>query len=206
MGACHVVVQYKRRRASASAPRRVLAPLLATLILFSLGRGSPRGRFGPSASGGSGWHAQNASAAGSDASLNSVCFADATHGWAVGSAANGAVILATTDGGATWVARNAPVGTGYLNAVTFVTASDGWAVGSDANGAVILVTTDGGCTWSAEDAGNAGSDAALQSVSFVDSMHGWAVGWNSHGSVILATTDGGTTWTAHDVGSVDGSS
>jgi len=60
------------------------------------------------------------------ATINSISFADANTGWAVGI---GGTILKTTDGGATWNAQNS--GTTYnLSSVDFVDSSNGWAVGS----------------------------------------------------------------------------
>ena len=66
--------------------------------------------------GGATWTPQNtgaASGAGSTQGLNSVSFVDANDGWAVGGTVDnkgsndGALILATTNGGATWTAQDA---------------------------------------------------------------------------------------------------
>lgn len=168
--------------------------------------------------GGTTWVTQNFGAAGSSFWPSSVDFVDASHGWAVGESPGSSgnpmepVILATTDGGATWTAQDASsAGSNWgLNSVSFVSSNDGWAVSGSVDskgkyaGALILATTDAGGTWKAQNASAAGSTADLASVSFVDANDGWAVG-NSHGSsgnpigpVILATTDGGTTWAAQD--------
>jgi len=190
------------------------APLIVTLILLGLGLALPLSALALRASGTAGWHAENASAAGSGAGLSSVSFADATHGWAVGSSTDASysstpVILATTDGGATWNAEDA----GYagsaasLSSVCFIDANDGWAVGCDFSGdmtPVILATSDGGATWDAQDASSGGTGAYLSSVTFVDANHGWAVGSSSDDSLlILATSDGGADWELQDPGSVD---
>jgi photosystem II stability/assembly factor-like uncharacterized protein len=147
--------------------------------------------------GGATWETQYARTVGGNAPLSSVAFADATHGWAVGMSdqdeASTSVILATSDGGATWnvqdagaVARRAVLGT-----VTFVDVARGWAVGrsmkKESDGSVtysplILATSDGGATWTAQDATSAGSSAGLGSVAFADATHGWAVGVNFDGS------------------------
>ena len=216
-------MSFSKTGAGESAARpRVLAPLIATLILLGLGLALPMGASALRASSGSGWHAQNASAAGSDASLNSVYFADAAHGWAVGNSQGvsgyAPVILATTDGGATWGAQDSGSAgiNASLNSVRFVDSTHGWAVGDsyDASAygtSVILATTDGGATWSAQDPGSAGIGGSLKSVFFIDAAHGWAVGDSFDasgyyaGPVMLATTDGGATWTARDVSSVGGS-
>jgi photosystem II stability/assembly factor-like uncharacterized protein len=71
--------------------------------------------------------------------LNDVFFADARHGWVVGT--NGA-ILHTRDGGVTWSKQNPTANT--LESVAFSDTADGWAVGQ---GGVILGTHDGGASW-----------------------------------------------------------
>ena len=59
--------------------------------------------------------------------LMDVEFPDDTHGWAVGpltgngpANASGGVVLATTDGGATWVTQAVPAGIGRLSRASFV--------------------------------------------------------------------------------------
>lgn len=72
--------------------------------------------------------------------LSDVVFADATHGWAVGSTYTGTMsIIATTDGGAMWARQDA--GTGGLSAVSFVSRTHGWVAGGESE---ILTTTTGG--------------------------------------------------------------
>ena len=167
--------------------------------------------------GGATWKAQDAGVVGSKGSLYSVSFVDARHGWAVGASNTGvdfgnALIIATTDGGATWKAQDISGADGkglLLYSVNFVDASHGWAVGVSSSisgyAHTILATTDGGATWKAQDAGSAASGGQLNSVYFVDAKTGWAVGFgssfNGTAPVILATTDGGTTWKAQDAGS-----
>ncbi len=116
---------------------------------------------------------------------------------------NRPVILATSDGGATWKAQDAS-GAGNdaeLRSVTSTDAAHGWAVGyavgrAPLGGPLVLATSDGGATWKAQDASSAGMDARLDSVTFADATHGWAVG-AAGGTVragvpiILATTTGG---------------
>jgi len=109
------------------------------------------------------------------------------------------VILATSNGGATWKAQDVSgAGSGVLpESVAFVDAMHGWAVG---NG--ILATSDGGATWKVQDYPSSADGWALNlySVTFVDAMHGWAVGARG---VILATSDGGASWHAQSSGSDD---
>ena len=74
-----------------------------------------------------------------------ISFPDASHGWAVGDAGT---ILATSDGGATWVAQDSGV-TGGFASVSFPDASHGWAVGDGGYG-FIVTTSDGGATWTGQ--------------------------------------------------------
>jgi photosystem II stability/assembly factor-like uncharacterized protein len=167
--------------------------------------------------GGATWTAQDASDAGFGVQLWSVCSVDASRAWAVGvdtdkyGSPTAPVIVATSDGGATWKAQDA-ISAGsstQLRSVTFADAMHGWAAGvqgedsSTASVPIILATSDGGTTWKKQDASEAGSGAALLSVAFTDARHGWAVG-SARGSsgkdspLILATSDGGSTWQAQD--------
>ncbi|MFP5316869.1 MAG: WD40/YVTN/BNR-like repeat-containing protein [Acidimicrobiia bacterium] len=102
----------------------------------------------------------------SERTLLGVDFPTPTHGWAVG---DQGIILATTDGGATWreqasgVPPMAPAAgcdrgiegqaiestcTNVLFDVDFVDAANGWAVGSDG---IVVHTTDGGATWARQE-------------------------------------------------------
>jgi len=74
--------------------------------------------------------------------LDAVAVPAAGQGFVVG---DGATILASGDGGATWSRRQAPAGvTAALRAVAFPAAGRGFVVGDDAT---ILATGDGGATW-----------------------------------------------------------
>lgn len=75
--------------------------------------------------------------------LNSIYFSDLQHGWSVGEMG---LIVATTDGGRTWVKQTS--GTEHsLTDVEFFDTSLGLAVGLDG---IILKTLDGGATWTQE--------------------------------------------------------
>jgi photosystem II stability/assembly factor-like uncharacterized protein len=132
-------------------------------------------------------------------SPSDVAFANARCGWVLGSAqpANGAlppsdpnVMLASTDGGATWKTQDP--GTSHtgieLSTIACAGPRDAWAVGgAGANIGVISATTDGGATWKKQwQAANGG----LEDVAFADARHGWVVG----DGVVLATTNGGASW------------
>ena len=125
--------------------------------------------------------------AGRDA-LRAVAFADARHGWAVGSTG----ILATTDGGAHWRLQRAVSGMYRFSAVTFADARHGWAVGGAGAGPLkpgfIMTTTDGGAHWSTF---MPGTPDRLNGVSFVGARRGWVVG---NRGVVYHTTDGGRSW------------
>ncbi|MBS1877955.1 MAG: hypothetical protein JST31_00425 [Actinobacteria bacterium] len=133
------------------------------------------------------WHLQRS--AEPSGFLNGISFLNASHGWAVGS---GGRILATSNGGETWVQQaNSAVTGGQLYAVHFVDEQHGWAVGQNGT---IVVTTNGGATWTKQ---TSGTTELLSSVSFVNAQHGWVVG---AGGTILTTSDGGTTWTPQTSG------
>lgn len=74
--------------------------------------------------------------------LTAVTFTDATHGWAVG---HGGQILATSDGGETWVVQTGAMdGTDSLFSVWFEDPLCGFAVGPFG---YAVATQDGGKTW-----------------------------------------------------------
>ena len=117
-------------------------------------------------------------------------------------ASNRDVIVATTDGGASWRVQYSGSGMnskgqiGYSD-VAFADARHGWVVGLDGT---ILATTDGGRTWKPQ---RSGTKLDLNGVAFADAKHGMVVGDDIEGddplagkldgSTILRTTDGGAT-------------
>ncbi len=140
-----------------------------------------------STDGGVTWAGQ---ATGTDADLWSVSFTSGEDGWVCGGQATAAepgVILATTDGGASW-ADTTPSGlTESLTNASFVDATHGWIGTYDGH---ILKTTDGGASWKTIVLGR--SYRGYVTVDFVDATHGWAGGAAGR---ILRSTDGGKTWT-----------
>jgi photosystem II stability/assembly factor-like uncharacterized protein len=151
------------------------------------------------ADGGLTWSARNLA---QNLEFNDVAFIDDSHGWVVGfrstdhGSYNDPIILATTNGGASWHEQSFPSGEGELYSVSFVTADRGWALGNgtgDVSGAIVLATTDGGATWSPQ---SLATSSYLSGATFVDAAHGWLAG----GSDAYATTDGGATWTSQAVG------
>ena len=176
--------------------------------------------------GGATWKVQNLGAAAAQTSLSGVACANASDGWAVGQAGGGVtnsglaagIILATTNGGATWTAQDpdSVAAASSLQGVAFANPSDGWAVGAGvgANGVapgrgIILATTDGGATWKVQSSGVV-AGTVFNGVAFANASDGWAAGvgggckFGSVVSTILATTDGGATWKAQKSGAVAG--
>jgi photosystem II stability/assembly factor-like uncharacterized protein len=137
---------------------------------------------------------------GVNARLHDVTFVDASCGWAVGQELyedpesggqwSFGVILATSDGGATWTAQTR-VADLPLNAVAFADSMHGWVVGE---WNVVLDTRDAGANWTE---GFVVGGAALSDVTFIEADRVWAVG---HYGTILATSDGATTWTPQSSG------
>ncbi|MGB9178363.1 MAG: YCF48-related protein [Pyrinomonadaceae bacterium] len=97
---------------------------------------------------------------------------------------NGAVIIRSTDSGATWTLRNFPQYGVIFRDVQMINASVGWVVG----GASILKTTDGGATWFLQ---YQDLNDHLARISFADTLNGWATSVFG----VLHSTNGGQTWT-----------
>src|SRR5262249_47563818 len=117
---------------------------------------------------------------------------DPNNGTAVGADFNTstAVILRTTDGGATWVSQYD--GTeAQFSAVSFTDANTGTAAGSSGT---IVRTTDGGNTWVEQ---TSGTPNLLLGVSFTDANNGTVVGQTGE---IIRTTDGGSNWVLQSTG------
>lgn len=147
--------------------------------------------------------------------LFTVSFPDERTGYAAGI---DGTIVATTDGGATWTARDAPLNRAtaapaagapvgepgqreHITGITFLDALNGHFVTRDGS---VLSTDDGGATWARRSLPPpTGVPAAkrpdgafpptwqFNAVHFVDREHGWAVGPEG---MILATSDAGRTW------------
>ena len=140
--------------------------------------------------GGTSWTAQTVPSSVSNTNvLNSVCFSDAEHGWAVGSVGT---ILRTTNGGTSWTAQTSPTESNHydvycINDLTAVIVGDPGVRYSGPFG-TILKTTNGGTTWAPQ---LSGSSTTLLSVFFVGST-GYAVGRDG---AVYKSTDSGTSWT-----------
>jgi photosystem II stability/assembly factor-like uncharacterized protein len=137
-----------------------------------------------------------------DGAPNGVVFADPDHGWTISDI--GTSLMATTDGGQTWMPQDMSSAFSYGPlGIAFPDASHGCIVGPYGR---VAVTGDGGANWLGR---RAPTDSFLWEVAFADAYHGWAVGdvdWraNARHSTIVATADGGDTWTLQDSGTAGG--
>jgi photosystem II stability/assembly factor-like uncharacterized protein len=130
-----------------------------------------------------------------------ICFANETNGWAVGEGRNldaqGAIIIATRDGGESWESGWFKKCTNeqqrlFLRKIHFLNENTGWAVGDD--GLVVKYTSQD--QWQQQ---TGITDLPLNDVFFVDENNGFISGgyWNDQGyylSIFLKTTNGGATW------------
>ena len=119
--------------------------------------------------------------------FNGIQFVSPERGWVVGQRE----ILATTDGGAHWIALTDPC----IRSVHFVSPLTGFAIAggtgsrssspAPADGGRVLATTDGGQSWRAVRA-----PANAQTVCFDNARQGWlgAAGW------LYQSADGGRSW------------
>ena len=131
-----------------------------------------------------------------------IFFLDSAHGWLglgySGGMSRGSLLLATGDGGATWIRRAmAPAGP-----IRFVTLQDGWIAGGE-NSHELYTTADGGNTWreiSLQAAAEGGpSVCGVDGLpAFTDAKHGSILGHCRVGELVeealFATDDGGKSW------------
>ena len=142
--------------------------------------GGEYGRIGSSTNNGVTW---SAISSGSTRHLLSI-FSIGSNIWSAGHFSGGGSILASTDGGSTWINRH-PGTTNTLNDIHFTNENTGWIAGRSGT---IRKTTNGGANWSSQ---TSGTSSVLNSIYFINSSKGWAVG---EGNTILHTTDGGDSW------------
>ena len=136
---------------------------------------------------------------GSTGYAEGIDFINGTHGWmsttkygpTVSSPYHG-VVLATTDGGATW--HPEVVGLDLqLNGIFFLDQDHGWV--STIEDTLVFRTTNGGATWQ-----KCTAPTAFRRLCFTDANHGFATAaGTSTYPAIYTTSDGGKTW----VGSYD---
>jgi len=145
-------------------------------------------------------------------------FTDQDNGWVVGGKAAvpnprrdnvRAVVLRTTDGGATWTDKAAalagqlPLGEWGWK-IHFVTEQLGYVALESFTRAAILKTVDGGESWTRVEVNDPQGNANLEGVGFLDENTGWVGGWGSAGfteGFSSTTRDGGGTWQdANEIG------
>ena len=116
--------------------------------------------------------------------LYGIHFADAKHGWAVGTAGT---ILSTANGGMTWSATS--VSRDTFTAVNFATPNNGWltSIGK------VHYTGSGGASWRVQHQvrGASPRPPGILDMHFISTAEGWAVGGSG---TVLHTTDGGNRW------------
>ncbi|HMK92428.1 MAG TPA: YCF48-related protein [Thermoleophilia bacterium] len=123
----------------------------------------------------------------------SVAFADATHGWIVGTKGGGtkARVWTTSDGGSTWtLTPTQPKGMiASMDALACVDPLHVWTGGTSPT--PFFRSSDGGQTWVATTKTLVG----VRAMAFGDTSHGWVVTLDGSTTRIMATDDGGVTWT-----------
>jgi photosystem II stability/assembly factor-like uncharacterized protein len=143
-----------------------------------------------------GRHYRQAKQVAASATLSSVYFADAQHGWAVG---QWGVILATVDGGETWALQRSDTSIDQpLFSVYFENARHGWAAGL---WSLLLETSDGGRTWSVAKLpappGGGKADRNLYRI-FADRAGTLYIA--AEKGTVLRSRDHGATWEYRDTG------
>jgi photosystem II stability/assembly factor-like uncharacterized protein len=126
-------------------------------------------------------------------SLTDLAFADARNGWMLSSTwtfgstpGPVATILATTDGGKTWIKQ---LQGQDITDIEAASATHVWAVQEN----TLLFSTDGGRRWQKLQSGIL-PDRVMR-IEFSDQDHGWAAGYGSGGKFLLyRTINGGQEW------------
>ncbi len=135
-------------------------------------------------------------------SLDAIDCVTPLHCWAVGStvgtagAPNGAAVVSTTDGGATWTVETVPATVGYLSAISCSDLRHCTAVGqatqtSNGQGAII-VTTNGGATWTPATVPVGALD--VTAVACQPARDCLAMATTAAGTVALVTSPSQPTW------------
>ena len=120
--------------------------------------------------------------------------------WAVGStigsagSAVGAAVIATTDGGSTWVRQSIPATVGYLSGIACIDTHECTAVGQAGTGTdgVIIATTDGGSTWTQPPAPSGTSD--ITAVTCGNDRRCVAIASGTAGTTAMVSTSPTSPW------------
>jgi photosystem II stability/assembly factor-like uncharacterized protein len=173
-------------------------------VVYGCGRyDGPPARMIKTTDGGTTWTSWDMAAYAS--SLIDCFFLDESRGFVVGGIGPSlqdrhAVILATTDGGATWETRHVTGREGgeWCWKISFPTPSVGYvSVERQGEGqAYVLKTTDGGETWAEVFFLDAFDE---EGIGFATPNRGWVGGWTGP---TYETTDGGASWDLADFGEV----
>jgi photosystem II stability/assembly factor-like uncharacterized protein len=138
---------------------------------------------------------------------STMIFIDATHGWTINGELNvGSVVLATDDGGKTWMKRGSLPGY-YCNVLFFLNVLKGWALVTPAvddksyMDTFVMETHDGGKTWNklaqVMDSKSQVPGSFMSDLLFADERHGWTIGQRAAGEwIFLQTSDGGVSFSA----------
>ncbi|HEY1988493.1 MAG TPA: hypothetical protein VGG43_03435 [Acidimicrobiales bacterium] len=133
-------------------------------------------------------------------SVVAVTCATAAKCWAVGStvgsggAPNGAALIATTNGGTSWIPQSIPPTTGYLADIACSTPSQCVAVGQgQSNQGIAIVTNNGGTSWGPATVPTGIGD--VTTVTCGSDRRCMAIGSFASGDVALVSTSAGATWT-----------
>jgi len=136
----------------------------------------------------SGWQVQHRGAA--DIEFSGVTFGDLQHGWVLGSADT---VLATVDGGTTWVPQSAGLYAGQWQCVT-ARGRSAWLAGSSMRAperCAVASTHDAGAHWQTQTLSSTGT---INMITFADGCNGWAFGSDGKRALAFATKDGGRHW------------
>lgn len=121
--------------------------------------------------------------------LRNLHFVDSLYGWAAG---DSGAIVATTDGGTTWVSQRSGVLTDIYD-LHFSDRNNGWCVTWRLDtlpyGTMLLNTTNGGKNWVKKPWEE--PDIFLLTAHFLDSLNGWISGYEGR---MYRTFDGGNEW------------
>jgi len=136
--------------------------------------------------------------------LLAVAATDAAHVWAVGyqrprgtGDQDRGLVLASSDGGATWTRQRLPVGLMPFR-VAFADARHGWLLAGNmdhSSGYHVLATSDGGAHWRV----SYSTQLKLTGLDAVGAKDCWVVGGVDHprSGVVIRTSDGGRRWQVH---------
>ncbi len=146
---------------------------------------------------------------------SAMVFIDATHGWAINADPKiGSDVLATDDGGKTWMKRGALQGY-FCHVLFFLNNLDGWALARRNTldttyiDTFVMRTHDGGKTWTklaqVVDSRIHMNGTMMNDVLFVDARRGWIVGIKPAGEpTFLETFDGGASFSNVQIGLENG--